>query len=148
MQASPTETIAKTVVSGFALLDGTVRVTFARGAYRPGTYTILTANDGLAGTKFADFQTSGLQEVSNIRNPHLVYDASNVYLVLDPATLTLRPGLPRNLQSHANAINTFITCGGTLNPAFQRLLNLSGSDLEAALTLHTGEAATGAQQVG
>jgi uncharacterized protein with beta-barrel porin domain len=153
VQASPTETIAKTVVSGFALLDGTVRVTFARGAYRPGTYTILTANDGLAGTKFADLQTSGLQEVSNIRNPHLVYDASNVYLVLDPATLTLRPGLPRNLQSHANAINTFITSGGTLgsggtlHPAFQRLLNLSASDLEAALTLHTGEAATGAQQV-
>jgi uncharacterized protein with beta-barrel porin domain len=147
VQASPTETIAKTVVSGFALLDGTVRVTFARGAYRPGTYTILTANDGLAGTKFADLQTSGLQEVSNIRNPHLVYDASNVYLALDPATLTLRPGLPRNLQSHANAINTFITSGGTLHPAFQRLLNLSASDLEAALTLHTGEAATGAQQV-
>src|SRR5262249_13478474 len=45
-----------------------------------------------------------------------------------------------------NAINGFFNNGGTLPPGFFALFNLTGGNLANALTLISGEAATGAQQ--
>src|SRR5260370_30668049 len=46
----------------------------------------------------------------------------------------------------AGAINAFFNNGGTLPPAFANLFGLTGVNLGNALTLLSGEAATGAQQ--
>src|ERR1700680_1430898 len=51
-----------------------------------------------------------------------------------------------NQQAVANAINGFINRGGMLPPGFFGLLNLTGSNLANALTLLSGEVATGEQQ--
>jgi uncharacterized protein with beta-barrel porin domain len=54
-----------------------------------------------------------------------------------------------NQMSVANAIDGFVANGGTLPPAFQTLLStLSPSDLAAAFTQLSGEAATGTAQAG
>src|SRR5262249_58281234 len=55
-------------------------------------------------------------------------------------------GLSGNQQTVAGAINNFFNNGGTLPPAFANLFGLTGSNLGSALSLLSGEAATGAQQ--
>src|ERR1700741_210195 len=47
----------------------------------------------------------------------------------------------------ANAINAFFNNGGTLPPNFLAIFGLTGANLANALTLLSGEAATGGQQV-
>jgi hypothetical protein len=47
----------------------------------------------------------------------------------------------------ANALNAFFNTGGTLPPAFVNIFGLTGVNLGNALTLLSGEAVTGAQQV-
>ncbi len=123
------------------LTGGTVNVNAAPGSYTVGqSYTILTATGGLGGTTF-----SGLNITGPARG-HLAYDPNNVFLIIDPSTLALPPGLSGNQQAVGNAINAFVNNGGTLPPAFQNLLNLTGGNLANALTLLSGEAATGGQQ--
>jgi autotransporter-associated beta strand protein len=130
---------SKTNVSGAATLGGTVQIS---GSGAAGTYLILNATGGLGGTTFSGVSGS----VTGTRNPHLTYDANDVFLVLDPGALTLPSGLAQNQQNVGNAINNFVNNGGTLPPAFQPLLGASGGNLAAALTLLSGEAATGGQQ--
>src|SRR6185436_4317587 len=51
-----------------------------------------------------------------------------------------------NQQNVANALNSFFNNGGTLPPNFVNVFGLTGGNLANALTLLSGEAATGAQQ--
>jgi len=57
-------------------------------------------------------------------------------------------GLSQNQQNVANALNNFFNAGGALPANFVPLFNLTGTNLGNALTQLSGEAATGAQQVG
>src|SRR5262249_36612216 len=47
----------------------------------------------------------------------------------------------------ANALNAFFNNGGALPPSFATIFGLTGANLANALTLLSGEAATGGQQV-
>ncbi|MGL1774799.1 hypothetical protein ACSTG3_23605, partial [Vibrio parahaemolyticus] len=70
-------------VAGTATLTGaTVRAVALPGSFRSQSYTILNATGGLGGTHFAGLSVTG--SFSPARNPHLTYDATKVYLVLDP----------------------------------------------------------------
>ncbi len=53
-----------------------------------------------------------------------------------------------NASNVANSINGFFINNGTLPPGFAGLYDLSGGNLANALSLASGEAATGAQKVG
>src|SRR5262249_60521854 len=75
---------------------------------------------------------------------NLSYTATDVILNLS-ATLGA-PGLSINQSNVANALNVFFNNGGTLPPAFASIFGLTGVNLGNALTLLSGEAATGAQQ--
>ena len=55
-------------------------------------------------------------------------------------------GLSGNQFNVANALNNFFNNGGTLPPNFLTIFGLTGGNLANALTLLSGEAATGAQQ--
>jgi outer membrane autotransporter protein len=52
-----------------------------------------------------------------------------------------------NQTNVANALNNFFNSGGALPPAFVNIFGLTGGNLANALTLLSGEAATGSQQV-
>jgi hypothetical protein len=56
------------------------------------------------------------------------------------------PGFSINQQNVANALNNFFNNGGALPPGFVGVFGLTGGNLANALTLLSGEAATGAQQ--
>src|SRR5262249_35233110 len=56
-------------------------------------------------------------------------------------------GLSGNQANVANALNAFFNNGGTLPPNFVTIFGLTGANLANALTLLSGEAATGGQQV-
>ncbi len=56
-------------------------------------------------------------------------------------------GLSINQTNVANALNNFFNSGGALPPAFVNIFGLTGGNLANALTLLSGEAATGSQQV-
>src|SRR5262249_31006364 len=68
--------------------------------------------------------------------------------VLLNLTAALGAGTPlnQNQQNVANALNNFFNSGGTLPPGFSSLFGLTGGNLANALTLISGEAATGVQQ--
>jgi autotransporter-associated beta strand protein len=136
-------TSSATNVSGTAALAGTVQATFAAGSYVPRTYTILSAAGGRSGT-FGSLTTTGLPTGFTAS---LSYTGNDAILFLT-AALGGGPngGLNENQQNVANALNTFFNNGGTLPPNFLSLFGLTGSDLTNALTLLSGEAATGAQQ--
>jgi uncharacterized protein with beta-barrel porin domain len=104
-------------------------------------YTILSAAGGLGGTTFGTLTTTNLP--ANF-TPSLSYTATDVILNL---TATLgAPGLSINQSNVADALNTFFNNGGALPPNFLALFGLTGGNLANALTLLSGEAATGAQQ--
>jgi len=141
VQANPS-TASFANVAGTASLAGNVQAVFAAGTYAPRSYTILhsaglngTAFGGIAGNAPANFVAS------------LSYTATDVLLNLTPQ-LGANAGASFNLnqQAVANAINGFVNNGGSLPPGFLGLLNLTGGNLANALTLLSGEAATGAQQ--
>jgi len=75
----------------------------------------------------------------------LSYTSTDVFLNLAAALSNGTP-LNQNQQSVANAINAFFNNGGTLPPGFFALFNLTDGNLANALTLLSGEVATGAQQ--
>jgi autotransporter-associated beta strand protein len=139
--------INKTVVTGTASIGGTATINLAStGGYRGGAFAILVANGGLTGT-FSTINVLGTPGPS-VRNPHLVYDAHDVFLVLDPGTIS--PLLPNNASTNARAVaagfDAAILSGANPPGGFNTLLNLSGAALTAALSQASGETAAGSQQ--
>jgi autotransporter-associated beta strand protein len=123
-------------VMGTASLDGNVKVVFAPGSYTPRSYLILHSA-GLNGS------CAGVIDPPNFVAT-LSYTATDAFLDL-VAALGLGGRLTQNQANVAAAINKFFNNGGTLPPGFLQLFNLTGSDLANALTLLSGEVATGAQ---
>lgn len=146
VEVSPTSA-DRTNVTGTATLTGATVQAVALGParFRAETYTLLNASGGFGGTQFA-----GLDVINSFRpgarNPHLTYDANNVYLVLDPGEIILPSGTNANQASVAGGINRAVLGGATPPAAFDVLLNLDGTPLKNALTQISGETATGAQQ--
>ena len=143
----------RTNVAGTASLGGTVQAAFASGSYVTRAYTILSAAGGLNGTTFNALTTSNLP--ANFTTS-LSYTATDVILnltaTLGALTTLGGPNAPSacafsiNQCNVANAINAFFNNGGALPGAFANLFGLTGVNLGNALTLLSGEAATGAQQ--
>jgi outer membrane autotransporter protein len=127
-------------VTGTASLAGTVEAVLAPGSYTRQSYQILHATGGLGGTTFNAATVSPPNFAAT-----LSYMPTDVFLNL---TAALGSGTPlnQNQLSVANAINAFFNNGGTLPPGFFALFNLAGPNLANALTLLSGEVATGAQQ--
>jgi autotransporter-associated beta strand protein len=148
-------TASSTNASGSAALAGTVQAAFAAGSYATRMYTILSAAGGLGGTTFNTLATSNLPAGFTAS---LSYTATDAILNLT-ATLgqlsgsntpsgpgTLACAFSLNQCNAANALNAFFNNGGALPANFAALFNLTGANLANALTLLSGEAATGAQQ--
>jgi autotransporter-associated beta strand protein len=156
-------TASSTNATGSAMLAGTVQASFASGSYATRTYTILSAAGGLGGTTFNTLTTSNLPAGFTAS---LSYTATNAILNLTATLGQLvgpsAPGQPSapsgpgalacafsiNQCNVANALNAFFNNGGALPPAFVTIFGLTGVSLGNALTLLSGEAATGAQRVG
>ncbi|WP_234680875.1 autotransporter outer membrane beta-barrel domain-containing protein [Bradyrhizobium monzae] len=127
----------RTNVTGTATLTGaTVQAVALAGSFRSQTYTILSAGGGLVGA-FAGI--TGSTFAPGARNPHLTYDLDNVYLVLDPGTITLPAGTGANPESVADAINRAVAAGGTPPAGFDALLNMNGAPLNHALNQVSGQ---------
>ena len=141
VQISPS-TASFATVTGTATLGGTVQAVLAPGSYSLGqSYTILSAAGGLGGSTFSGVSASA----TNFRFG-LIYTATDVVLTLTGAALGSGASLSGNQQAVAGAINGFFNSGGTLPPNFANLFFLTGGNLANALTLLSGEAATGGQQ--
>jgi autotransporter-associated beta strand protein len=136
-----------TSVVGTASLRGTVQAMFAPGMGNPAkSYDILQATRGLGGTTFSKLETTNLPVGFTAS---LSYTATDVLLNVTAALggPQQATGLSSNHQSVAGAINNFFN-DPPLPPAFLPLFSLTGANLTNALTLLSGEAATGAQQAG
>jgi autotransporter-associated beta strand protein len=153
VQVNPSSASSANVIAGgSAALAGTVNAAFAAGSYVTRTYTILSAAGGLGGTTFNTLTTTNLPAGFTA---NLSYTASDVILNLT-ATLGQASGpsalgtggLSGNQRNVANALNNFFNSGGALPPAFVSVFGLTGANLGNALSQLSGEAATGAQQVG
>jgi autotransporter-associated beta strand protein len=134
---------SSTSVTGTASLAGTVIASLSPGTFAR-SYRILSAAGRLGGTTFSALTTSNLP--TNFA-ASLSYTPTDVVLNL-AAVLGQGAGLSRNQQNVAGALNNFFNNGGTLPANFLPIFNLTGANLGNALTLLSGEAATGAQQVG
>jgi autotransporter-associated beta strand protein/T5SS/PEP-CTERM-associated repeat protein len=148
VEISPTSA-DRTNVGGTATLAGTVQAVFAPGSYMTRAYTILSAAGGRIGT-FNALTTTNLP--ANFA-ASLSYTATDVNLNLTAALGALTPlsgstacAFSINQCNVAGAINAFFNNGGALPGAFANLFGLTGVNLGNALTLLSGEAATGAQQ--
>jgi autotransporter-associated beta strand protein/T5SS/PEP-CTERM-associated repeat protein len=148
VEISPTSA-DRTNVGGTATLAGSVQAVFAPGSYMTRAYTIVSAAGGRIGT-FNALTTTNLP--ANF-TASLSYTATDVNLNLTAALGALTAlGVPStcafniNQCNVAGAINAFFNNGGALPPAFANLFGLTGVNLGNALTLLSGEAATGAQQ--
>jgi autotransporter-associated beta strand protein len=176
VQVNP-RTASSINVSGTASLDGTVAAVFTPGIYLARSYTILRADNRRTG-RFEDLETFGLSRNFRARLDYFNNTVDlNLRAQLIPggvfpdqlpiAPLPPIPGLPLTPQDPPDlppdpalppftsnqvgvgrAIDNFFNNGGTLPPAFVSLYGLSGANLTAALDQLSGEAATGAQQVG
>ena len=131
------------VTGGFATLGGaTVQVASGSVVQTGVKYTILTTTGSTSGM-FNPTVTYGLDTGT------LSYQNKNVYLTFSgPTNLTLLlpSGAPTNVVNAANGIDNFINSGGTLPTLFSNLFNLSGAQLQTALTQLDGEAATDAEK--
>jgi autotransporter-associated beta strand protein len=136
----------RTVVTGTAdLSNATISVIALPGSFSARTYTVLSATGGFGGTAFAGFAL-GTSSFSPARNPHLSYVGNDVYLVLNPASLTLAPGATLNETGTAAAINRAVDNGATAPAGFDTLLNMSDAAAAArALDQLSGESSTQAQ---
>jgi autotransporter-associated beta strand protein len=133
-------------VTGTASPGGTVQANFALGPKEnpKNSYIILQAGK-LTGT-FGNLQTTNLPPgfTASLSNN----TASTQVMLNVTATLggpQQATGLSPNQLSAAGAINNFFN-DPPLPPAFLPLFSLTGGNLTNALTLLSGEAATGAQQ--
>jgi uncharacterized protein with beta-barrel porin domain len=120
-----------------------VAASFSSGNFAR-SYRILSAAGGLGGTTFSALTTSNLP--TNFA-ASLSYTPTDVVLNL-AAVLGQGAGLSGNQQNVAGALNGFFNNGGTLPANFIPIFNLTSANLGNALTLLSGEAATGAQQAG
>jgi outer membrane autotransporter protein len=127
-------------VTGTATLAGTVQAVLQPGSYVPRSYTILSAAGGLGGTTFAAV-TNSLPNFA----ASLSYTPTDVVFNI-VAALGSGTQLNQNQQNVATTLNSFFNNGGTLPPNFLNVFGLTGSNLTNALTLLSGEPATGAQQ--
>ena len=153
VEVSPTQA-DRTNVTGTATLAGTVQAVFGPGSYIARTYTILSAAGGRSGT-FGSLTTSGLPAGFAAAVSYTGTDAIlNLTAVLgqQPTTPGQQPlpngALSGNQLNVANSLNSFFNNGGTLPPGFVTIFGLTGANLGNALSQLSGEAATGAQQVG
>jgi T5SS/PEP-CTERM-associated repeat protein/autotransporter-associated beta strand protein len=140
---------SKANVTGAATLAGTVQATFSSGSYATRSYVILSAA-GLGGTTFNALTTVNLPAGFTT---NLSYTSSDTILNLTAnlggsAGAPGLKGLSQNQINVATAINNYFNNGGSLPPNFVSLFGLTGANLANALTLLSGEAATGAQQSG
>jgi autotransporter-associated beta strand protein len=110
------------------------RYTIIDGASRTGTFDQLVLNGG---NSFGNLVT----------NPHLEYDASHVYFVLDPAKLTalLPTNASQNQSNVVKVIDKAYSAGGS-SPIVGALFGASGNALLNGLNQASGEVATGLQQ--
>jgi outer membrane autotransporter protein len=145
VQVSPTSA-SRTNVSGTASVGGQVIANGTGGTYTLGTkYTVLTATGGVSGT-FSLATTTG--NFGQPIRPVISYDANDVFLTLDAATVTslLPPGATVNVRNLAGGLDSFILGGGTLPPGFLNIFSFSPQQIQNALNQLTGEVGTGAQQ--
>jgi hypothetical protein len=147
VQVNPS-TASSANVSGTATLTGaSVQTVFAPGSYVTRQYTILHSGgiigtfSGVSGNVPAGFSES------------LSYTGTDVILNLTANLAGVTAAGPGalgcfnvNQCNVAGAINNFFNNGGALPPNFAALFNLTGANLANALTLLSGEVATGAQQ--
>ena len=140
VQVGPSSGSNANVTGSATLTDGSVQTVFTSGNNVLHSYDILHATVGLSGTTFSG--VSG--NVPTNFTESLSYTATDVFLNLT-AALGAGGSLSGNQQNVAGAINSFFNNGGTLPPGFLGLFNLTGPNLANALTLLSGEAATGAQ---
>jgi len=124
-----TSTLAK--VSGTASLAGGVQALLQPGVTKQ-TYTILHSG-GLGGTTFDSLT------VAPGFTGSLTYTPTDVLLGLN-ANLGLGGNLNINQQNVANALNNFFNSGGALTAGFLPVFNLTGANLQNALTQLSGEA--------
>lgn len=142
VEVSPTTADRTNVIGGTATLTGaTVQAVALPGSFQSRTYTILNADGGFGGTQFAGLTVTG--SFAPARNPHLTYDANNVFLVLDPGAIVLPQGASDNNANVASGINKAVDNGSTPPPQFDALLNMSGSQLTTALNQVSGQPTTG-----
>ena len=132
-------TAGKTNVTGSTALAGTVDVGVIGGALVNHGYDILHAGGGLNGTAFSGVQALNFTGA-------LSYSATDVFLNLAANLGGGGGGLGGNQQNVANIINNTFNSGGTLQPGFFNLFQLSGAALSNALTQVSGETAVGSQQ--
>src|SRR5262245_2943957 len=156
VEISPTNA-DRTNVADTATLAGTVQAVFAAGSFMTRNYTILSAAGGRSGT-FSALTTTNLPAGFSASLSYTATDATlNLTAALGALTILGVPNAPGgsgapacafniNQCNVANAINAFFNNGGTLPPAFASIFGLSGVNLGNALTLLSGEAATGGQQ--
>jgi outer membrane autotransporter protein len=143
VEFSPTAS-DRTNATGTATINGgTVQATALPGSFSARTYTIINATGGVTGT-FGSLVVDGAPLGSGARNPHLTYDANNVFLVLDPGTITLPAGTSGNQRSVATGINNAVLAGTTVPAGFDAILSLTGPALTNALSQLSGPAPTGA----
>ena len=144
VQLNPTSASSANV-SGTAMLTGaSVQAVLAPGSYVARQYTILHADGGLGGTTFSGVTPSGVS-LPNFSTT-LSYTPTDVLLNLTAATLGVGTSLNQNQQNVAGAINDFFNGGGALPPGFASLFGLTGGNLANALSLTSGEVATGSRQ--
>ncbi|NVO12426.1 MAG: autotransporter domain-containing protein [Rhodoplanes sp.] len=134
-------TASRAVVGGAATLAGTVQAYFASGSYLSKNYTILSAAsrtgtfDALATTNLpAGFRAS------------LDYSVAGSVMLDLSLNLDAVAGLSLNQRNVAVSLGRYFNGGGALPPGFVSVLGLTGQNLANALTLLSGEPATGAQQ--
>jgi len=157
VQVNPsTASSANVTAGGSATLAGTVQAAFASGSYVARTYTIISAAGGLNGTTFNTLTTSNLPAGFTASLSYTATDAIlNLTAILGQPSGPTGPSGPSALAcafsvnqcNVANALNAFFNNGGTLSPNFVTIFGLTGANLANALTLLSGEAATGGQQV-
>jgi autotransporter-associated beta strand protein len=156
VQVNPSTASSTSVTSGgIATLAGSVQAAFAAGSYATRTYTILSAAGGLGGTTFNTLTTSNLPAGFTASLSYTATDAIlNLTATLGQLVVPSAPSGPSALAcafslnqcNVANALNAFFNNGGALPGNFLPIFNLTGANLASALTLLSGEAATGAQQ--
>jgi hypothetical protein len=132
-------TLAK--VSGTASLAGDVQALLQPGVTKQ-TYTILHSG-GLGGTTFDSLT------VAPGFTGKLTYTPTDVLLGLNAnlGGAGSGGGLNINQQNVANALNNFFNAGGALPAGFLPVFNLTGANLQNALTQLSGEANVDGQAV-
>ena len=135
-----TSTLAN--VSGTASLSGNVEANI-QGGLSNKTYTILHSG-GLVGTTFDGF-TSTMPGLTAT----LTYTPTDVLLAFNANLGGAGSGgnLNINQQNVANALNNFFNSGGALPAGFLPVFNLTGTNLQNALTQLSGEANVDGQAV-